>query len=140
MSQQPVSHSSLKNLSQRPGVVHWIGPCASFLCLIHCFGFAFLSLAAPAGLSVLPHSHGIEVGVLVLSAVFGSISLYRSGAGLSLWAGLFTLLGIASLGLIEHHHGVFHVGLIGSALFQLFITIWVHFVRKQTPECCKHEA
>jgi hypothetical protein len=119
-------------------VVHWIGPCASFLCLIHCFGFAFLSLLAPAGLSFLPHSHDIEIGALVLSGVFGAISLYRSGASFSLWTGLIVLLGIATVGLVEHHHGVFHVGLVGSALFQLSITIWVHFVRKAPPECCEH--
>jgi MerC mercury resistance protein len=122
----------------RTSWTRWIGPCASFLCLIHCFGFAVIAILAPGILKLLPHSEWIELSVLALSASTGFIALRGIKTSTRLVRLFLGLAVLATIGLASDQHEIYHSALTVMALLQITLIVRAHSTRKATPPCCDH--
>lgn len=131
----------LSKILSKITVPYWLGPCASVLCLIHCFSLPILIIMVP-GLSNYMGSelsHHLDFLFLAISAVVGFKVLDQISA--ASWIRLVfvvtSLLGLVFL-LIERHD-LFHVFLVLMAIFQLAATIHKHRNRRMHPPCCESE-
>jgi hypothetical protein len=120
----------------------WIGPCASFLCLVHCIGLGVLAVAAPGLARFLPHSEFLDWIVWLTVFVSGAASLRRLSAGRNFWIALNSLSGVTLLALLFERHDVAHVTTLALACVQLPLLVR-HFKghgrSTPPPTCCEHE-
>lgn len=117
--------------------LEWLGPCASALCLVHCFGMAALSVLAPGFLEILPHSEWVEGIIFAVALMSGTLTLIRTQIRgvVKLIFVFFGAVGLAGLSL--HLHSLLHISLIGMAFLQLFILLKLHGPgSKSKPACC----
>ncbi len=124
----------------KPHIIHYLGPCASFLCLVHCFGFALLSALAPGILKFFPHSEWLEVGVLFSSAIFGGLSFSVLKPKRSIVLSFFAFFVLGAFSLFIHSHPTFHIATLSMALIQVGLTLYRHVFEPRTAKvCCEHE-
>lgn len=114
---------------------HWIGPCASFLCLIHCFGTAALAVIAPGILKALPHSEWVEFVFLSVSFVFGSLTLRRHKAPAVLQALMAFVALVGATGWSVDSHRLMYAAMIALGLVPFALVVAKHRAAKQ-PACC----
>jgi hypothetical protein len=116
----------------------WVGPCASALCIVHCFGTALLALIAPGILELLPHSEIWEFVIFGVSAISTALTLKLYRPSLQTWmiglAGLIS--GIAGLAL--HQHTFLIGGLLIFSSLSITLAVRKHFHSKTKPECCSN--
>ncbi|MBS1984915.1 MAG: hypothetical protein JST16_12160 [Bdellovibrionales bacterium] len=117
----------------------WVGPCASFLCLIHCFGTGVIAALAPGLLKFLPHSPFIEGGVLAFSGSMGFLALRRNKASITLHRVFVIAAVIGAVGLALDTHILFHLALMTLGFLPLAVQIKRHYHARQKPACCDHE-
>lgn len=117
----------------------WLGPCASFVCLIHCFGTGLVAAFAPGLLKLFPHSESLEWSVLAVSTFSGSMVLRKQNAARSLWIVLYVSALAAAAGLLEHTHSVFHFALLILAILPTGLLVARHYHARKTPACCDHD-
>jgi hypothetical protein len=130
----PTTASRAKSLK---ALVAWAGPCASFLCLIHCIAMGFVAVLAPSFLTVLPHDAWVEVAVLVIAVVSGFFSLRRLNAAPALKNAFNVFAVMSSLALVIHSHPLFHGGLVAMSAFQVYL-LGRHSMARKAP-CCDLE-
>lgn len=119
----------------RSQAMHLAGPCASALCLVHCFGVAIASFFFPGVIELLGMPHEAEVGVIGLSWGLGLWMLRRSAAPrrFFVWLSLVGAGGIAAA--VLHWHPGVHASLFLLAGLQLLFLFQMHR-KKQAPPCC----
>jgi len=128
------------SLSKNAHWSSWLGPCASFLCLVHCVGLGILAIAAPGIASLLPHTEWLDPLVFATVFVSGSLSLRHLLASRSYWIVLWILSAITLTALILERHGFAHVTTLLMACVQIPL-LGRHFRIKpaEHPACCEQE-
>lgn len=125
----------------RSPVWSWLGPCASFLCLIHCFGTGLIALFAPGLLKLLPHTLGAELAVFAITTSSGAFTLIKHAPVPLALRGLYIvgmLLGLA--GVLTDGHNLFHGGLVALGLVPMILLVRQHqAARNAPPACCEHD-
>jgi hypothetical protein len=135
-----VSWNPLKAL-ENIKVPAWLGPCASLLCLIHCFSLPILVIFIPTAHRFLgpKMAHDLHFIFWTISALVGYKVLDQVRA--ALWTRILfvsiTVLAVAFL-VIEQER-MFHAFLLTMAVFQLGAVLVKHRNRQLHPPCCEHE-
>lgn len=119
-------------------LLHWIGPCASFLCLIHCLAMAIIAIVAPGILAVVPHSERLEIVIAAVAIASGLLSLRRLNA--PAWAKrVFAFFAaLTAGGLAVGVHSASHFGLFMMAMLQVGLLVRHTAASKREPACCAH--
>ena len=123
--------------AKRKKTLEWLGPCASFICLIHCFGTAAIAVLAPGFLEILPHAEWVEAVIFGVAGFSGILTLLRTQIRgvVKLVFSFFFTIGLAGLAL--HVHSLLHVSLLGMAFLQLYVLLVTHRPgAKEKPACC----
>ncbi len=130
---------------QKPGWQKWLGPCASLVCLVHCFSLPFVLLMAPGLLQVIPYQflHELELVFWILAVELGVFTLVKASVPLG-WIRLFAALSlVAPLGTFLYQPLVTHLTFIAMALLQFVLVFVVHaraHGAQEAPLCCEgHE-
>lgn len=136
-SKEPLSSSS-STASKSWMNSRWLGPCASFICFIHCFSLPFVLLFAPSLIRLVPYQflHDIELIFWIVALDLGLFSMRKASVDLK-WQRLF--FGVACLAPFAIFMGKVYATqfILGSmALIQFVLVYWSHRNQKVTPECC----
>jgi hypothetical protein len=130
---------------QRPAWQKWLGPCASLVCLVHCFSLPFILLMAPGLLQVIPYQflHELELVFWILAVELGVFTLAKASVPQG-WMRLFVGLSlVAPVGTFLYQPLVTHLTFVSMALLQFVLVFVVHARAqgaKEAPLCCEgHE-
>ncbi len=122
-------------------IPHWLGPCASVLCLIHCFSLPVLIVLLPGVSHLLNEeiAHKLDYFFWITASGLGAMVLYqiRARPFVKLVFGLLAIFSFVVL--LAHLESVFHVSLMGLAVIQLMATVYKHRSDRVQPPCCEHE-
>lgn len=123
----------------------WAGPCASLVCLVHCFTLPFILLMAPGILHVIPYQflHELELVFWILAVELGIFTLNKASVPPSSQRSFIALAAIAPIGIFGGSTLVTHTTFALMALTQFALVFIVH-ARAHRPEeapiCCEgHE-
>lgn len=125
--------------SQSRKALHWVGPCATVLCTIHCFGTGLIAFLAPGLLKFLPHTAWAEWSVWMVAAGSGSLTLSQQKALPRALVIAFTaavVISAAALGV--HSDPVYHVGLMALGFLPGGLLLKRHYGARKQPACCDH--
>jgi|GEM_PF-6465772 len=129
-----------------PSLWHkWLGPCASLVCLVHCFSLPFVLLLMPGLLHVLPYQflHDLELIFWVLAIELGIFTLVKASVPLA-WQRVFVGMSLlAPIGTLFYLPTLTHLTFVGMALLQFALVFLVHARARaveEAPLCCEgHE-
>lgn len=117
----------------------WLGPCASFVCLIHCFGTGFIALFAPGLLKLLPHTEVFEWAVLALAALSGGSVLLKQKASRP-WRTVYVVAFVAAVtGLLAEAHRISHLAIFVLGTSPAILLLLKHRNSRIEPACCAEE-
>jgi len=117
----------------------WLGACASFLCLIHCFSIPFILLIAPGIFRVVPFQflHELELIFWIVALDLGLYSMKDASVSLG-WRRAFFALAVLVPPTIYFGKPALTQSLLAAmALMQFVLVLWSHRRQsKQELECC----
>ncbi len=120
-----------------------MGPCASVLCVVHCFSLPLLLLLAPGVFHVVPYQflHELEIVFWILAVELGFYTLTQASIS-PFWRKIFVALSLlAPVGMLLGSPNFTHAVFIAMALMQFTLVILSHLHRNRpVPQCCEgHE-
>ncbi|MEO5668457.1 MAG: hypothetical protein ABIR96_10385 [Bdellovibrionota bacterium] len=128
-----------------PAWQKWLGPCASLLCLVHCFSLPFILLLAPGLLQIVPYNflHDFELVFWILAVELGIFTLAKAAVPVA-WQRAFVVLSIlAPIGTFMYSPLVTHLTFVAMAVVQFTLVFIVHARAhggENAPVCCEgHE-
>lgn len=116
----------------------WLGPCVSFLCLIHCFSLPFILLLAPSLFHFVPFQfvHDLEVIFWILALDLGVYSMKQAAVSLR-WQRIFVSISLlVPPTIITGSYRLTQVLLALMAVMQFVLVFWKHRSPQDEPECC----
>jgi hypothetical protein len=125
-----------------PAWQKWLGPCASLLCLVHCFTLPLILLLAPGVLHVIPYQflHELELVFWILAVELGVFTLAKASVSWSWIRGFVLLSLVAPLGTFLMQPLVTHATFVVMALLQFALVFLVHVrahSEESLPLCCE---
>lgn len=119
-----------------------IGPCASVLCLLHCWGFALLTILSPSFILAFKQKYNwVEYPIWAAMLIFGLMSLIRLRAH-DIPKVLFTAFVLLAVGgtltlFVPSVHYLFHLSVSLMAVVQVIALYYHSKLKEHPPECCQ---
>jgi hypothetical protein len=134
----PLAHRLPARAPSRKTKSRWLGPCASVICLIHCFSIPFILLLAPSVFHFVPFQflHELELIFWVVALDLGIYSMKQAAVPLR-WQRAFVVLALlVPPTVITGPYYLTQALLASMALMQFVLVFMIHRDPQEDPECC----